>query len=585
MFLLHATNCVFTKFNLFKGPFVCSKSSSRYLHTINKLKHRNTFKSDNGKWKSSIKWGQKEKMDTVYMRDIVQNISNTLKSSPWDSAKEHLESLTVKWDSFTVNQVLKTHPPMEKAYLFFNWASGVRGFKHDQFTYTTMLDIFGEARRISSMKFIFEQMQDKGIKADVVTYTSLVHWLSNDGDIDGAIKMWTEMKRKGCHPTIVSYTAYMKVLFNHKKEKEAIDIYKEMCESGLSPTCYTFTVLMEHLIDSGKCKSALEIFSKMQDAGVQPDKAACNILIEKLSKSGDTWAIIHVLHFMKENLLVLRYPVYLLALDVLRAADESDDLLRLVNPHISIEDDNDISSIQPEEYAIDVHAAIDRGLILIFLKKKNYQAINRLLAQVGDNMKLDPVAISVIINSSCVCGKLDTALSALDYSLKKGIHIEEAAYHSLVGICIRNQEFARVVQIVDEMAKAGISLEMDAASLLIYRLGISKQLDCALKIFSLLPFEKKNTAIYTALLAACLSSKNADKGIEIFRTMKSEGLCIASGTYNALISGLEKCGRHDDAKHFLQEKKKVQAGSCSLESVASAEESLCDLLFAGLYVL
>lgn len=185
------------------------------------------------------------------MKDIIGKIYRALKYSTWDFAQRELQNLTVKWDSYTVNQVLKSHPPMEKAWLFFNWASQLKGFKHDQFTYTTMLDIFGEAGRISSMKHVFHQMQEKGIKIDSVTYTSMMHWLSSSGNVDEAIELWGEMKSKGCQPTVVSYTAYIKILFDSHRVKDATRVYKEMLHSGCVPNCYTYTVLMVHLIGSG----------------------------------------------------------------------------------------------------------------------------------------------------------------------------------------------------------------------------------------------------------------------------------------------------------------------------------------------
>lgn len=197
----------------------------------------------------------------VYMKDTIRNISNILRYSDWDSAQNQLKTLDIKWDSYTINQVLKTHPPMEKSWLFFNWASGLKNFKHDQFTYTTMMDIFGEAKRISSMRFVFQQMQDKGIKIDVVTYTSMLHWLSNDGDVDVSVKVWEEMKEKGFYPTVVSYTAYIKLLFNHDRVKEASNVYKEMIRSGCLPNCFTYTVLMEHLATCGQCDFFISLFS------------------------------------------------------------------------------------------------------------------------------------------------------------------------------------------------------------------------------------------------------------------------------------------------------------------------------------
>ncbi|KAK2385676.1 Pentatricopeptide repeat (PPR) superfamily protein [Trifolium repens] len=110
-----------------------------------------------------------------------------------------------------------------------------------------------------------------------------------------------------------------------------------MIHSCSVPNCYTYTVLMDHLIGSGNCKDALEIFEKMQEAGVQPDKVACNILIEKCSKVGGIVFMTHTLQYMKENSLVLRYNVFVVAMDALIIAGESDTLLRQVNPHFYLD--------------------------------------------------------------------------------------------------------------------------------------------------------------------------------------------------------------------------------------------------------
>lgn len=236
-------------------PFGNCRSWIKGLHSLQQMKKKKPFYQINIKVKKFAKPVDKKNADPkVYMRDRIVKISNVLRYSTWDSAQEQLEELPIRWDSYTINQVLKTHPPMEKAWLFFNWASKLKGFKHDQFTYTTMLDIFGEAGRITSMNFVYQQMQEKGIKVDVVTYTSLLHWLSKDGDIDGTVNLWKEMKANGCFPTVVSYTAYMKVLFDHNRVKDAIEVYKEMLQSGSSPNCYTYTVLMEYLAGCGECK-------------------------------------------------------------------------------------------------------------------------------------------------------------------------------------------------------------------------------------------------------------------------------------------------------------------------------------------
>ncbi|KAF7135702.1 hypothetical protein RHSIM_Rhsim08G0035000 [Rhododendron simsii] len=559
------------------------KSSIKWVHSLCQFKQKRTIRHVNKQVKKPLKLADKGALDQkVYVRHTIRNISNILRSSSWDSAQEQLKDLSVRWDSYTVNQVLKTHPPLEKAWLFFNWASGLKGFKHDQFTYTTMLDIFGEAGRISSMHYVFQQMQENGIKIDAVTCTSLMHWLSKDGDVDGAIKVWEDMKTSHCHPTVVSFTAYMKVLFDHNRVQDAADVYKEMLQSGCSPNCYTYTVLMEHLAGSGKYGEVIEIFNKMQEAGVQPDKATCNILVQKFCKSSETWPITHILQYMKANSLVLRYPVYMEALETLKMAEESDALLRQVNPHFQIECDKKEKTEDCNAIKTNINSTIDEGLVLYLLRRQNFVAIDCLLAGMMDkNTQLNHRIISSIIELNSDHSRPNGALLAFEYSVKMGLRIGRPAYLALLGVFIRTNSFPKVVDIVEEMNRAGISLGTYLGSLLIYRLGCARKPASCAKIFDLLPDDQKNTATYTALIVAYFSSGKANKGLEVFTAMRSKGIDVALGTYNVLLAGLEKSGRVQELEQFRKEKKKNVHADGSGQGMVPLEEMICNRLFAG----
>ncbi|KAE9613843.1 hypothetical protein Lal_00016307 [Lupinus albus] len=520
-----------------------------------------------------------------YMRNVIGNIYKTLKFSNWDSAQKELENLQLRWDSYTVNQVLKSHPPLEKAWLFFNWASRVRGFKHDQYTYTTMLDIFGEAGRISSMKHVFQEMVEKGIKIDSVTYTSMMHWLSSYGNLDEALKVWEEMKSKGCYPTVVSYTAFMKILFDNDRVKEATHVYKEMLQSGCVPNCYTYTILMEYLIGSGKCKEALEIFEKMQEAGVQPDKAACNILIERSSKVGETVLVTQILQYMKENRLVLRYPVFVEAMKALKVAGVSEALLRQVNPQFYMESGirnkaNDCNK-NPADSATD----IDKELLFVLIKKRNVVGIDHLLAgMMHKEIPLDHKVISDIIEVNCDHCRPHGGLLAFKYSVKMSISIDRTGYLALIGLLTRSSMFSKLVKIIEEMTRAGHSLGIYLASLLIYRLGCAKQPTFAMKIFNLLPENHKCTATYTALISTYFTAKRVNQALKTYNIMCRKGCCPVLGTYKVLVSGLERNGRYSAAELYRKAKKNLHANGGSQESVCM-EEKMCNLLFAADVVL
>ncbi|XVF15698.1 hypothetical protein REPUB_Repub09cG0177800 [Reevesia pubescens] len=443
-----------------------------------------------------------------------------------------------------------------------------------------MLDIFGEAGRVSSMKYLFQQMQEKGLKVDVVTYTSVLHWLSKSGDVDGAVEMWEEMRGKGCFPTVVSYTAYMKVLFDNKRVKEGTDVYKEMLQSGISPNCHTYTVLMEYLFEAGKYEEALEIFNKMQEAGVKPDKAACNILVEKCCKAGGTRAIIQILQYMKENYLVLRYPVYLEALETFKVSGDSNVLLRQVHPHISVECIVNEREVEYKGNASEAPLSLDRGLVWVLLRKQNLLAIDGLLTELMDNnMQLDSQMISAIIHINCNHCRLDGALLAFKYSVKTGINLGRTAYLALIGSLIRSNTFTDIVEIVAEMTRTGHSLGVYLGSLLIYRLGCARRPTCAAKIFILLPDDQKCVATYTALIDVYFAAGTADKGLKIYKTMRRKGIYPSLGTYCVLLSGLEKLGRVSKAETFRKEKKSLQKDAYFHEFIP-IEEKICDLLFA-----
>ncbi|CAM8882550.1 unnamed protein product [Rhodiola kirilowii] len=512
----------------------------------------------------------------VYARDVIRNISNILRSSSWNSAKEQLQNLSIKWDSYTINQVLKTHPPLEKAWLFFDWASRLQRFKHDQYTYTTMLDIFGEARRISSMNFLFQQMQEKGVKIDVVTYTSILHWLSQDGDIDGSVAVWKKMRAAGCSPTVVSYTAYMKILFDHKRLKEATEVYKEMLQTGCSPNCFTYTVLMEHLADTGKYKALLEVFDKMQLAGVQPDKATCNILVHKCSLAGEMHVLTHILKYMKMKSVVLRYPVYVEAFESFKKSGEDDFLLRQIHGHIShecAEEENVNKSTEGDAYL-----TVDRGLVEMFLRRNNAAALDCMLSDLTrSKIPLDSESLANIIELNCAHSRISGAMLAIKYCSIMQISLERPVYLTLIGTLIRENSVDGVKDLVERMIKDGCTLGAHQAALLIYRLGYARKSVPAAKVFQLLPEDHKNSSTFSALIATYVLCGNIDKAIKIHEEMLNKGIPSTLGTYNVLLAGLHKLGRVLEAEIYTKKKKALKLMHTQDGTVE--EQTICNTIF------
>lgn len=332
---------------------------------------------------------------------------------------------------------------------------------------------------------------------------------------------------------------------------------------------------------SERISEALEIFNKMQDAGVQPDKAACNILIEICCRTGEIWAMVKILEYMKENFLVLRNAVFQKALETFKTSGESDTLLRQVNRHLSEYscegNDEDDSVLRDNQFDV------ENGLVLNFMNKKNLVAVDSLLTDMVKNgVLLDSKVISKIIEANVACQRQNGALLAYEYSVELGINIERTAYLALIGLSIRVNSFHKVVEIVENIVKQGLSLGTQLNSLLIHRLGCGREAASAAKVFDLLPDNEKSTAEYTALIGAYFSSGDAGKGLETFKIMTSRGVNVALGTYCVLIVGLEKCGKARELEHYKKEKKNLQMERWSTN--ISMEETICNLLFAGDFI-
>lgn len=521
-----------------------------------------------------------------YRRLTIRKISNILRSSSsWPSAAQQLDAMDVQWDSYTVNQALKTHPPLQMAKEFFNWAKTLPDFKHDQFTYTTMLDILGEAGRIDSMKKLMQEMGGQGRRIDSVTYTAVMHSLAKAGDVDGALQTWETMKRNECFPTVVSYTAIIKILLKNNRPEEARVLYKEMLAANLSPNCYTYTVLIEYLADQGKFQGAFGIFTQMRELNVEPSKATFNILVQKCAKAGQTNIMVEVLKCMKSFRHVLRPPIFFEALEALHKAGESDQLLLEIHPHLFHEVNQDREGRLCPDHSDDdqKNLRIDKDILWILLHRRNFTAVESLLEEMSiKGLNLDVRILTAIIRACSANSKLRGALTAYKYGRKLEIQFGLTAYTSLFGILMRSELHEKVIGIVDEMIQKGVNPGTYILSVLIRKFGCAGLCDAAQKIFDRLPDEQKNTVTYTALIDAFISAGSVEKAIENYETMKRKGVKPATGTYKVLQLGLEKAGRYQEAKIFKQKRLMPRSyfpAIISMESRETEEQNLCNVLF------
>ncbi|GAA0164057.1 hypothetical protein LIER_19782 [Lithospermum erythrorhizon] len=90
---------------------------------------------------------------------VVENVSQIFRQFSWGPAtEEELGKLNYLMDAYQANQILKELKDYNVALGFFYWLKKQPGFKHDGYTYTTMVGILGRARQFGAINKLLYQM-------------------------------------------------------------------------------------------------------------------------------------------------------------------------------------------------------------------------------------------------------------------------------------------------------------------------------------------------------------------------------------------------------------------------------------------
>jgi len=329
-------------------------------------------------------------------------------------------------------------------------------------------------------------------------------------------------------------------------------------------------------LTSGKFEATLEIMDKMKEACVQPDKALCNILVQKCSRAGETSVLTFILQYMKEHFIVLRRPIFLEALEALKASGDSDELLREVNPHLSYE------GIENDPILSDQGYLTDRSIILHLMSANKWSAIEQMVNQMAPkNVKMETHILSDVIEASCADRKPSCGLAVMRYGLGVGCELGRSAYCSLLGQYIRTGSFDLVLEIVEELIKSCCNLGTYLSSVLILRLGYAGQSACAAHIFGMLTADK-NVVSYTALINAYFQAGKVDGALDLFTQMRTNRISACLGTYEVLIHGLQKAGLKQESDYYRRERMNMQ-WHLQYHGQRSPEDTLCNHLFCSIH--
>ncbi|KAJ6293956.1 hypothetical protein OIU76_022100 [Salix suchowensis] len=199
--------------------------------------------------------------------------------------EEALKNLNCHMDAYQANQVLKQLQDHTVALGFFYWLKQLPGFKHDGYTYTTMVGILGRAKQFVAVNKLLDQMVRDGCQPTVVTYNRLIHSYGRANYLNDAVEVFNQMQKAGCEPDRVTYCTLIDIHAKAGFLDFAMEMYQRMQAAGLSPDTFTYSVIINCLGKAGHLAAAHKLFCEMVEQGCVPNLVTYNIMIALQAKA------------------------------------------------------------------------------------------------------------------------------------------------------------------------------------------------------------------------------------------------------------------------------------------------------------
>ncbi|KAK9104858.1 hypothetical protein Scep_021702 [Stephania cephalantha] len=231
---------------------------------------------------------------------VVDNVYNVLQQLRWSPATEKtLKNLNSRLDAYQANRILKQLQDHNVALGFFYWLKCQPWFKHDEYTYTTMVGIIGRARQFDVINSFLDEMVSDGCMPNVVTYNRLIHSYGRANYIDEAMNVYYQMQEAGCTPDRVTFSTLIDIHAKAGYLDVALDLYRRMQEAGLSPDTFTYSVMINCLGKAGHVNAAYKLFCEMVAQGCVPNLVTYNIMIALQAKARNFNSVLKLYHDMQ----------------------------------------------------------------------------------------------------------------------------------------------------------------------------------------------------------------------------------------------------------------------------------------------
>eukprot|EP00210_Caulerpa_lentillifera_P000923 g893.t1 len=393
-------------------------------------------------------------------------------------------------------------------------------------------------------------------------FTSLIKLCGSCGEWQKAIEIFEAMHFvANVRPNTYTYSALIAACSTSGQWQKALEVYELMKVMSLTdahcrPNKVTFCAIISACEKGGFYDRALKVFQEMVLAGVPVDEWSLRAALSSCQKTRN-W------NFAEQILLYLRNCKSNGVLpQALAKVTSIEELRHTVNVWLSSKNIHERQSItnQPQQTKLQTGEDHNDKIPDITGNKnetQDTQKCQQSAANVGQISTRAPWDMdtlkSMIFKAKAGSGEIAEALKACTFVPRA------QAFTTLINLCGRMREWEKAIEVFEAMEKVrGVKPNTYTYSALIAACSSSGEWEKALAIFRDMksaslanPDCAPNEVTYSTVITACQRGGLVDTAMELYEEMLSSGLLPDQGSFNSILSAVERNERFDMAEKIL----------------------------------
>lgn len=497
--------------------------------------------STEGTVKPRVKKGKSK-----YPTDPVANLCQIMDSRRWSSRLEHTMKLAVPTlNHDIVMKVLGKAKTAKQAYYFFKWAEKT-GFKHNRFTYFTMVEILGRVKKLNAARTLVFEMPNKGVQWNDDVFNSLVKSYGKMGIVMESVKLFDKMKELGVKHTVLAYNNFFSALIRSGRTDMAKRYYNRMLEDGLKPDMFTYNILIRGFCVSSKVDAAHRFLNDMISSGLGPTIVTFNTLIDGFCRVGRLEDAVKVFNQIKEKELAPTVITYTTLIKGYCKEHRADEALEYFKEMV-------MQGVNPDRVT---YITLIPGLCDA---QKMNEAEKLLTEMVERDFMPNASLFNALIEGHCKAGNMEDAIDTLDQMGKLEISADLATYNTLIVGLFYRGKFDESIEVFDKLLQKGVLPDpgsndstFDTYYRMLKYLCEQGQTQKAEELFrKLLKKGAQDASVFNTIIIGHCKEGTPEAGFELLNIMLRKSLSLDSETYTALIESFLHKALPAEARYTL----------------------------------